>query len=844
VVEHFWLTNIREKNRKERRIMRLFFQGLRIPARRLMVAQFWAACFGIITLVLGAGPAQAQIVTEFSAGLSSIARPNGIASGPDGNLWFTEMGSANRIGRITPAGVITEFSAGITTGANPGTITAGPDGNLWFSEASASRIGRITPAGVITEFSAGISGTAGSIAAGPDGNLWFTERSANRIGRITTAGVVTEFSAGLSPSSGPSYITAGPDGNMWFTEGIGNRIGRITMAGVITEFSAGLTASASLQAIAAGPDGNLWFCEGRGDRIGRITPAGVITEFSAGITPSMFPGFITSGPDGNMWFTEENPGGKIGRITTAGVVTEFGTGITAGAGLQGIALGPDGNLWFAEFDGVRIGRMTVTTRQALFVNSSTSTNKTSVVRIVNPTGSAGSLKANAYDESGARLGTANASLGAITANQTRTFTSAELESLIAFVPAAPTSKYSVYITADLTGLELINYTRDIATTNLTLSQSLSNDRSSNTSGPTLTRSAWFMSSSTSASKTNVLRIINTSTNGQSSVLRATAYDEAGNVYGTASTIVGTVNAHQMMSFTSAQLEAAIGFVPVSPTSKYRVVFSANLPSMELINFTKDNASGNLALVQAQVENRSGPSSGTSSRNALLVFPSTGTARTSVLRIINPNNVAMAVTASVYDEWGNILVTGSLGSVAANSILALTSSQLETTLNYPPNLNDKFRLVINADVPTFEVLNDSKVPTTGNIYLAQAQTDSRPASSGSTTTRNAYIVYPSASPVSTTQLYVVNTTAQSAALTANAYDDAGNLVASNLALGTLGPNQTLTFSSSQLETAANYTPPPDAKWRLVLSAALTNFELVNFALDVPTGVMVLAQQQTE
>src|SRR5450432_3397082 len=75
----------------------------------------------------------AQVVTEFSAGITPVAQPYGIARGPDGNLWFTEFGG-NRIGRITPSGVVTEFSAGITANAAPYGITAGPDGNLWFAE--------------------------------------------------------------------------------------------------------------------------------------------------------------------------------------------------------------------------------------------------------------------------------------------------------------------------------------------------------------------------------------------------------------------------------------------------------------------------------------------------------------------------------------------------------------------------------------------------------------------------------------------------------------------------------------------------------------------------------------
>jgi hypothetical protein len=52
------------------------------------------------------------------------------------------------------AQVITEFGAGITASALPFDITADPDGNLWFTERAIDRIGMITPAGVVTEFSA------------------------------------------------------------------------------------------------------------------------------------------------------------------------------------------------------------------------------------------------------------------------------------------------------------------------------------------------------------------------------------------------------------------------------------------------------------------------------------------------------------------------------------------------------------------------------------------------------------------------------------------------------------------------------------------------------------------
>src|SRR4030095_2967009 len=100
----------------------------------------------LVSHCLLSGGVGAQLVTEFSAGITAGATPQGITGGPDGNVWFTEF-FGNRIGRITPPGVVTEFSVGISNGAGPRGITLGPDGNLWFTEFNGNRIRQIAPGG-------------------------------------------------------------------------------------------------------------------------------------------------------------------------------------------------------------------------------------------------------------------------------------------------------------------------------------------------------------------------------------------------------------------------------------------------------------------------------------------------------------------------------------------------------------------------------------------------------------------------------------------------------------------------------------------------------------------------
>jgi streptogramin lyase len=305
--------------------------------------------------IAGADPV--GTVTEFSAGITSASEPYDIVAGPDGNLWFTELGG-NRVARMTPTGTVTEFPVAVGSGVRG--IVPASDGNLWFVTDDGT-LSRITPAGVQTGFAAGDAHFGGAdpymVAEGSDGNLWFTNWDYSRISQSTPLGAVTSYSAGIT--SRPYDIVAGPDGNLWFTEPNANasRIGRITPGGTVTQFP--LALGTRPYGITVGPDGNLWFTQRGNDAIGRITPTGTVTEFSVGITPGSTPLAITAGADGNLWFTEFD-GNRIGRITPTGTVTEFSAGITPGSAPYGIAAGPDGQIWFTQRAGSRIGRITAT----------------------------------------------------------------------------------------------------------------------------------------------------------------------------------------------------------------------------------------------------------------------------------------------------------------------------------------------------------------------------------------------------------------------------------------------------------------------------------------------------
>ncbi len=80
-----------------------------------------------------------------------------------------------------------------------------------------------------------------------------------------------------------------------------------------------------------------------------------ITEYTIP-TDISIPFSIVAGPDGAMWFTEFN-GNKIGKITMDGTITEYPVPTEGSVPLY-IIVGPDNALWFTELSGNKIGRIT------------------------------------------------------------------------------------------------------------------------------------------------------------------------------------------------------------------------------------------------------------------------------------------------------------------------------------------------------------------------------------------------------------------------------------------------------------------------------------------------------
>jgi len=285
------------------------------------------ALMAVLAMVLPAGASADPLGsnTEYSSPDAPIF-PMTLVEGSDGNMWFTDPGfppeyTNLQIGRVTPAGVVTKY-----TPAGPGGVPAslsssaqgiadGPDNNVWFTEPGAKKVGHVdptNPATTLVEISVPGMPTPGVenkslITAGPDGNLWVT-LGVNGIARIKPGGEVTEYTAGLNAGAEICSITAGPDGNVWFGDcGTTKAVGKITPAGSITEYEVAGVATRQPESIVAGSDGRLWFPADKAanERLGAITTSGTVTYYETPTTPAAFSlSSLTAGPDGNIWATE------------------------------------------------------------------------------------------------------------------------------------------------------------------------------------------------------------------------------------------------------------------------------------------------------------------------------------------------------------------------------------------------------------------------------------------------------------------------------------------------------------------------------------------------------------
>ena len=285
---------------------------------------------------------QTQAVTQFDLS-AALCQPQGIALGPDGAMWFGCQGGS--IGSITTAGAVTYYAVGTpgqgSTFARVDTVITGPDGNIWYAQFSEGTVGIVSPiTGLLKRIVAVSPSPSGGLTVGGDGNVWAVGINDTEVTRITPAGQASK----VSLNHQVSRLATASNGFVWGAPALYAPIQTVSLAGVLGEVPFGTAAST----IARGPLGYMWLGDFSAGSVSRVAADGARSTFSAGV--SWNPSFraVAAGADGNMWFAGyDNPSGKatLFRVATGAVPTVLAAPTISGTATAGSTLTADPGAW-------------------------------------------------------------------------------------------------------------------------------------------------------------------------------------------------------------------------------------------------------------------------------------------------------------------------------------------------------------------------------------------------------------------------------------------------------------------------------------------------------------------
>ena len=204
-----------------------------------------------------------------------------IVSGPDGDLWFgytvgnqkiKGFESQNFIGQVTTSGAVTLFPVSKMGSKSPlllDSLASGADGNIWFTEGLIKPFvfGRLSPSGAVTTFPFGKGKVlAGMVANGSTDNLVAMAVEGNFQGgfhdlvySVTTADAFTPYKIPKAISYSPMRYLGSADGSLWFTDGSAAlKLVQIASTGAVTSYKFLGGQNHLSDSMAVGQDGNLY----------------------------------------------------------------------------------------------------------------------------------------------------------------------------------------------------------------------------------------------------------------------------------------------------------------------------------------------------------------------------------------------------------------------------------------------------------------------------------------------------------------------------------------------------------------------------------------------------------
>jgi streptogramin lyase len=289
--------------------------------------------------------ADAAVIQERGPLLSAT---NGIALGPDGNLWVAEQFNDSVV-RMTPGGtVLNRYSVG----SGPTSVAAGPGGRVWVSVTGADKLVWFdATAGAPTAHDGPTGLPCGPVAivSGGDGRMYFSLPVCSRLGTVPA----DNSQAAVTAVRGEFFDLEVTGGKLFAPDFGNDAVLRIGLGTSMTP-EASIGASGSPDGIAADGAGNLWvtlFSTGRVGRFAATQNLGTVTELTPSGGSLSSPFGIVAGHDGRMYVTGKDSK-NLARVDGSGNWQFYATG---GEPWQ-IVNGPDGDLFFTDQSSTRVLR--------------------------------------------------------------------------------------------------------------------------------------------------------------------------------------------------------------------------------------------------------------------------------------------------------------------------------------------------------------------------------------------------------------------------------------------------------------------------------------------------------
>jgi len=312
-----------------------------------------------------------------------------------------------------------------------------------------------------------------------------------------------------------------------------------------------------------------------------------------------------------------------------------------------------------------------------------------------------------------------------------------------------------------------------------------------------------------------LRIINTGT--VATPVSVAVINGATGVTGAAGQLIATLPAHAALTFSAAQVEAALGMALAAgdrPRIRINALTTSSIEAQSFLlqpggafNEISGSMNGPVVVIRTYVPAAAAPSG-----------------YVSYLRVINTGLSASAVTVARVDPaTGQTGIAGVLNALLpAGAAVTYSAAQVESALGISIAAGERPRMQVAATNTTLEVQS----------FLIQpggAFTEVSTGQAGSSIDVRSYV--PAATVGYTTYLRVINNSGTATPVTATLLDAAGGVAgASGTIIALLPAFAATTLSSAQVETAMGVSIPASSRPRIRVSSATSDLRVQSFLLQ--------------